>query len=91
MIMNLDGIALQQGKRHIGVQLDPEDNQFTDPERAREYLISYFNSTRRGRGGEPQIEVFWGSSTDFLIELQAQLERRKDDPLPVESKRGSDD
>lgn len=91
MIMNQEGIALQQGKAHIGVQLDPEDKRFANPERARQYLIDYYNSAGRGRGGEPQIDVYWGSSTDFLCELARELEARKNDPLPLQSTRGDDD
>jgi hypothetical protein len=76
MIMMQEGISLQQGKTHIGVQLDPEDARFTDPERARKYLINYFASTRRGSRGEPQIDVYWGSSVDFLNQLTDELAKR---------------
>lgn len=89
MIVLHEGIAaFQHGKTHIGVQLDPEDSRFSDPEGARQYLIKYFNSARRGSVGEPQIDVYWGSSTDFLRELSSELDKRKNDHLPTISSRG---
>lgn len=82
MIMLQEGTkGLQQGKTHIGVQLDPDDSRYSDPERARQYLIEYFKSDKRGSVGEPEIEVYWGSSADFLRELANQLERNKQAPL----------
>ncbi len=82
MIMLQEGTkGLQQGKTHIGVQLDPEDSRYSDPERARQYLIEYFKSDKRGSVGEPEIEVYWGSSADFLRELALQLETNRKAPL----------
>lgn len=87
MIMMQEGISLQQGKTHIGVQLDPEDARFTDPERARRYLIDYFTSSRRGSRGEPEIRVYWGSSVDFLNQLTEELAKRpKQAPVQTKSK-----
>ncbi len=82
MIMLQEGTkGLQQGKTHIGVQLDPEDSRYSDPERARQYLIEYFKSDKRGSVGEPEIEVYWGSSADFLRELANQLENNRKAPV----------
>jgi hypothetical protein len=73
LIMMQEGIGQQSDNVHIGVQLDPDDHRFSDPAKARAYLIRYFNSSRRGRGHEPEIDVYWGSSKDFLRELADQL------------------
>jgi hypothetical protein len=75
MIMLQEGIAaFQRGKTHIGVQVDPEDSRFADPEKARQYLTDYFlKSDRRGSGNEPQIDIYWGSSAEFLRELNAHM------------------
>jgi len=77
LIMLREGIALQRGQTHIGVQLDPDDTRFADPERARKYLINYFQSSRRGSQAEPEIEVYWGSASDFLRQLSSEMEQRK--------------
>lgn len=70
MIMALDGIANLQGFSHVGVQIDPDTHTFADASRAREYLSAYFRETRVVGKAEPSIDVYWGSSTDFLKELR---------------------
>ena len=85
LIMSQEGCHLLKQYSHIGVQIDPEDNNLDDVRKARKYLKDYFNSSREGgRGfGEPRIDVYWGSPADFLNELRRQLELRKDEPHPA--------
>jgi hypothetical protein len=57
----------QQGRRlrdkysHVAAQIDPEEGQTIDPERARRYLERYF-------GGD-KVSIFWGSVDDFAARL----------------------
>ena len=50
---------------HVAVQVDPDDDQITDPDRAREYMEKYFEGF-----GESDVSIYWGSSEDFLGELK---------------------
>jgi hypothetical protein len=50
---------------HVAVQVDPDDDQVMDPERARSYLENYFSEFT-----DADINVFWGSAQDFLLELK---------------------
>jgi hypothetical protein len=62
------GLVGQQagGRRNryanIAAQIDPEEGQALEPERARKYLESYFS-----KGAD--ISLYWGSADDFLSEL----------------------
>jgi hypothetical protein len=59
-------VAQQGGRRsdkytHVAAQIDPEEGQIRDPERARRYLEEYFGSDR--------VTIFWGSVDDFAARL----------------------
>jgi hypothetical protein len=56
-----------QRKRHmhVAVQVDPDNDQILDPERARSYLENYFS-----RFTKADIYVYCGSAQDFLRELK---------------------
>ncbi len=56
---------------HVAVQVDPDDDQITDPDRAREYLEAYFEGF-----AESDVNIYWGSSEDFLGELQRRWQGR---------------
>jgi hypothetical protein len=47
---------------HISAQIEPEEGRLLKPERAQKYLEDYF----KGR----YINVYWGSTAEFLKELQ---------------------
>lgn len=53
---------------HVGVQLNPEDNQDIEPEAAQEYLESAFSAEERAR-----LTVYWGESREFLDELRRRM------------------
>jgi CHAT domain/SIR2-like domain len=65
-ILRQEGAALLQSKDkiHVSVQIDPEENEFDDPEIARRYLAQYL--------GDERISIYWGSVGDFLVELERQ-------------------
>ena len=75
LIMSLDGSAQLEDYAHVGVQIDPAEHSLADVERAREYLQEYFGSHR----DTPPIDIYWGSSIDFLNELKEQLEKTAGD------------
>lgn len=50
---------------HIGVQVELDETRNISPQRARKYLEKYF--------GDSEITIFWGSSADFLAELNKRL------------------
>jgi hypothetical protein len=59
-------IMSQEGDRrgehtHVAVQIDPEEGRSIEPERARRYLESYFQSSN--------ITIYWGSTENFIKEL----------------------
>jgi len=56
---------------HVAVQIDPDDDQITDPDRAREYLEKYFEGF-----SESDINIYWGSCEDFLDVLQRQWQEQ---------------
>ena len=64
LLMAFGGRVNMENFNHVGVQIDPEDNTLDDVEMAREYLSRYF---RRAN-----IDIYWGSSSEFLTELVAQ-------------------
>ena len=54
----------KRGLMHVAVQVDPDDDQVTEPERAREYLENYLAEL-----GDTEINVYWGTAQDFLRDL----------------------
>lgn len=72
MILAKGGHRLLQGFNHVGVQLDPSEAGVANARRAKRYLERYFLNSK--------IDIYWGTSADFLRELKRQLET-----LPAES------
>jgi CHAT domain/SIR2-like domain len=60
-IMKQQGRKLRDKYSHVAAQIDPEEGQTIDPERARRYLERYF-------GGD-KVSIFWGSVDDFAARL----------------------
>jgi hypothetical protein len=50
---------------HVGVQLDPDDYTPADAIRIKKLLKDYFTASK--------INIYWGSSADFLRELNKRL------------------
>jgi len=69
LIMSLDGSSQLGDYAHVGVQVDPEAHSLIDVERARDYLAQYFGTGR----DTPRIDIYWGTTADFLKELRDQL------------------
>lgn len=71
LIMSLDGSAQLADFSHVGVQVDPSENRFQDVDEARAYLEAYLSSGRDA----PRIDIYWGTATDFLLELRQQVQK----------------
>jgi len=63
-IVGQEGSKRRRGYPHVAAQVDPEEGRIVEPERARQYLDSYFK-------GE-DISIYWGTTEDFTAELWAQ-------------------
>jgi hypothetical protein len=61
-IVNLPGVNLLGKHKHVAVQIDPEEQRFSDPQAARRYLAKYFL--------EKRIHIYWGTVDDFVRELK---------------------
>jgi hypothetical protein len=66
-------ILSQEGNRrgryaHVAVQIDPEEGRTMEPERAREYFETYFQSS--------DITIYWGSTESFVKELRDRWARQ---------------
>jgi hypothetical protein len=66
-LLSFEGEAVRKTKQkkfvHISVQIEPEGIQ--EPESARSYLENYFR--------EENIDLYWGSTEDFVKELLSYL------------------
>lgn len=71
LMMSLPGRDRLKNYCHVAVQLDPDLQTMADAEQAKVYLANYF-------GKEPNIEIFWGSSEEFLTALRDELARAGD-------------
>jgi hypothetical protein len=88
MIMTLEGAAGMRQYAHVGVQIDPEEGQFADVERARRYLERYFASDRGAGLAEPPISLYWGSPAEFLKDLHKHLAEQSKEDAPEGSSGG---
>lgn len=60
-MMNPETLRMRARYSHIGVQVELDETRNISPKRARKYLEKYF--------GGSEVTIFWGSSNDFLEEL----------------------
>ena len=66
LMMSLPGRERLKQYCHVAVQLDPDMQTMADVEGAKAYLAAYF-------GKEANIDIFWGSSEEFLTALRDEL------------------
>jgi hypothetical protein len=83
LMMNLPGRERLKQYCHVAVQLDPDMQTFADVEGAKVYLAEYF-------GKEANIDIYWGSSEEFLTALRDEL-AAAGDLSPDDAKEESDD
>ncbi|MEJ2351966.1 MAG: hypothetical protein P8Y03_19430, partial [Anaerolineales bacterium] len=65
-IISRQGGGRRDRYAHIAAQIEPEEGRILEPERARRYLENYFS-----KGAD--ISIYWGSTVDFMKELQQRL------------------
>ncbi len=63
-MINPETMKMRARFSHIGVQVELDEARNISPKRARKYLEKYF--------GTSEITIFWGSSSDFLSELNTR-------------------
>lgn len=68
LMMSLPGRERLKQYCHVAVQLDPELHTLADVEGAKAYLAEYF-------GKEANVDIYWGSSREFLVQLRDELAR----------------
>ena len=66
LMMSLPGRERLKQYCHVAVQLDPDMETTADVEGAKDYLAQYF-------GKEANIDIFWGSTEEFLSALRDEL------------------
>ena len=66
--VDANGNVERQNYKHVGVQLDPDDYSPGDAIRVKRLLQKYFQGAN--------IDIYWGSSADFLRELQRRLDNK---------------
>jgi hypothetical protein len=71
-IMNQEGRGRRGRYAHVAVQINPEEGRILEPDGARAYLETYFQSA--------DMSIYWGRADDFIRELQSQL-RESDSTL----------
>lgn len=76
MIISKAGVGTLKDLSHVGVQVNPDEQGFTDVERTKRYMESYFH----GGTSAPDISIYWGSSADFLRQLNTQLKEFSEEP-----------
>jgi len=77
MILSIPGSFNLTGYNHVGIQISPDETTISNPQRARDYLKEYFQKPNPTDtfARNPKIDIYWGSSADFLRELKVQLEK----------------
>ncbi|MEM9452589.1 MAG: CHAT domain-containing protein [Myxococcota bacterium] len=84
LMMSLPGRERLKQYRHVAVQLDPDLQSLADIESAKSYLAEYF-------GKEANIDIYWGSSEDFLVALRDELAAAGDLGMDEEPDQGDED
>ena len=64
-MMNPETLKMRARYSHIGVQVELDETRNISAKRARKYLEKYFDTS--------EVTIFWGSSSDFLTELNNRI------------------
>ncbi|MGH8884048.1 MAG: CHAT domain-containing protein [Egibacteraceae bacterium] len=65
-IMSQEGRWRNNRYPHVAAQINPDEGRTIQPDRARQYLESYFSQL-----GQIKVSIFWGSVEDFVQRLSA--------------------
>jgi hypothetical protein len=69
-LIKLEGWYNAKRRTSFAVQVSPDDDLISDPDRAQAYLEKYFREI------SSKVVIYWGSSEDFLQELETQWHAR---------------
>ena len=83
LIMSLPGRDRLKQYCHVAVQVDPDLQHSSDLEGTKAYLAQYF-------GQEANVDIFWGSSREFLIQLRDELKRSGTEVAPAAAQEADD-
>ncbi len=83
LMMSLPGRERLKQYCHVAVQLDPDMQTMADVEGAKVYLAEYL-------GKEANIDIFWGSSEEFLTALRGELAAAGDLDADERAPKGDD-
>jgi hypothetical protein len=72
LILNQQGSKQLENYPHVAVQVTPSDTEFTDPDGVCSYLEHLI-----GHAPLSGIHLYWGSTKDFVMELQRRLSSPK--------------
>jgi hypothetical protein len=61
-ILALPGGKLRDDYPQVAVQIEPDDDQILEPERARKYLEQYFQKAA-------ELSIYWGTAEEFFKDL----------------------
>lgn len=86
MIVTRPGTETMKNLSHVGVQVNPDEHDLADVERARKYMERYF----RGKDTPAEISIYWGSVTEFLEQLKHHL-AEADAETVLAARAGQDD
>jgi len=70
ILMSQQGGMRRNRYPHIAVQVAPEEGRMIDPQRARQYLETYFAEYL---SDDTRINIYWGSAQDFAHEMRQRL------------------
>lgn len=87
LIVTRQGTETMKALSHVGVQVNPDEQSMADVERARKYMESYF----QGGKSAPEISIYWGSTAEFLKELNQHLVQTIEEEPAVMAQSGNDD
>ena len=67
-LLNSEVAGLFQGRMHVAVQVDPQNERVRSPALARQFLERYFNAVTN------RFSVFWVRADDFIAEFDRQVQ-----------------
>ena len=78
LILSIPGSSNLTKFNHVGVQVNPNEASLENAKRARNYLKSYFMKPNPldQTGCDPKIDIYWGTSTDFLRQLAEEMKKQ---------------
>jgi hypothetical protein len=87
MIVTRPGMRTMRQMSHVGVQVNPGEQNAADVKSVRKYIESYF----KGADDAPEVSIYWGTPTDFLKQLKEQMASTAGQAIAPLAQGGGDD